>query len=100
MGKSDKNQDLTTAGELDEVKLTSLLEQKFSKDETYTKVGRNMIISLNPFKPLESNSDANSKSFGSAVKDGQETAPHIFELTANAYYNMIKDRKDQSILFM
>ena len=81
-------------------KITLVFEDKFSRQEIYTRIGQNIIVALNPGKTLEICSDSNAKTIGNAVKDGKERSAHVFELAASSYYDLVKDREDQSLIFL
>lgn len=103
MGKKEQDsEDLINLSEqkLNENDITAALNDRFSKDECYTRIGQRIVVAVNPNKKIESNSSTVAKQIGNAVKDGQERKAHIYELTASAYYDLVKTKSNQSILFM
>lgn len=86
--------------DLNDSEITALLNDRFSKDQIFTRIGQRALISVNPCKPLESNSDAAAKSAGNAVKEGEDRQAHLFEMAATCYYDMLKNKADQSITFV
>jgi chitin synthase len=80
--------------------VTAVLSSRFARDEIYTRVGQSIIVAVNPCKSVEICSDDHVKSIGNAVKDGKERPAHLFELAANSYFSLIKDGRNQGILFL
>eukprot|EP00158_Paraphelidium_tribonemae_P009453 Partr_v1_DN28871_c0_g1_i1_m33284 putative Chitin Synthase len=104
MGRSKpsaSDEDLTSLDQpTSEKSIVTWLGERFAKDLIYSRIGQDILVSVNPGKPLEQCSDSNAKTIGNAVKDGKERQAHVFELAASAYFDMITDKKDQSLLFM
>jgi myosin heavy subunit len=84
----------------DEASVVEVLNSRYSKDLTYTRIGENIVVSVNPYKPLEANSDSSVKTYSSAAKEGTERRPHVFEVSANAFFNATKMKQNQSIVMM
>jgi myosin heavy subunit len=87
------------AEDISPAKITKHVQERFSKDQIYTRIGEKVLLVLNPFKTLPSSSDDVMKSIKSAVKCGEERQAHIYEMAANAYFQTIRSKKDHAILF-
>jgi myosin heavy subunit len=83
----------------DEV-LANHLRDRYAKDIIYTRIGESVLVSVNPNKTLECNSQSSMKKYKTAVKNGTERSPHVFELAGNAYLNACKFRQDQALVFV
>lgn len=83
-----------------ESQITAKLNDRFSKENIYTKIGESILVAVNPYRQLDLNSDESAREYGNAVKDGSDRGPHIFETAASAYYNMLRSKQDQSIMFL
>lgn len=100
MGKT-KDQDLTSLGkDVAEKDIVSQLGSRFEQDEIYSRIGQTIIVAINPSRQLDICSDSNAKNIGNAVKDGKDRDAHVFELAANSYFDMVRDKEDQSLLFL
>lgn len=73
------------------------IRKRFAVDNIYTLVG-NILIALNPYKPLDIYSPAIIDRIYNRVKNNEDLAPHIFTIAATAVNNMKQDRKNQSVL--
>jgi myosin heavy subunit len=98
--KPTQSDDLISIDNPNDKSIVAHLSGSFNRDCTYFRIGESILLSLNPGRPLEQNSDSNAKTIGSAVKDGKDRQAHVFELAANAYFNMKTDKEDQSIIFL
>lgn len=75
------------------------LKRRYEKDLIYTAIGPNILLYLNPFKPLaifdKSFINMYSSSLGEQLK-----SPHIYGFVANIYKKMIHTSQDQIIFTM
>lgn len=92
--------DLIYLGTSSEAELVNVLNERFARDKVYTRIGERVLVAVNPNKPLENGTESSLKAICSAVKDGTEREPHVFELASNAYYTMTNSKQDQAILFL
>ena len=96
-----KDEDLISLGaDAGDKQIVELLGDRFAKDNIYTRIGQKIVVSVNPYKPIELCSDSTAKNIGNAVKDGKDRQPHVFEVAASAYFDMLKDKQNQSLFFI
>ncbi|KAI9591321.1 chitin synthase-domain-containing protein [Syncephalis fuscata] len=83
--------------------IVQALQDRYSRDTTYTRLGSRAIISVNPDRTLSNVNDATCEEYVAEYRDtsGQRRIlePHLFQLTANAYLHMRRTGVDQSIIF-
>ncbi|KAI9591605.1 chitin synthase-domain-containing protein [Syncephalis fuscata] len=79
------------------------LQDRFTRDLIYTRLGARTIVLVNPGQVLSNVSDATCEEYVAEYRDtsGQRRIlePHLFQLTANAYLHMRRTGVDQSIIF-
>jgi chitin synthase len=82
--------------------IVQTLQDRYSRDTIYTRLGARAIVSVNPGQPLSNVSDATCEEYVAEYRDtsGQRRIlePHLFQLTANAYLHMRRTGVDQSII--
>nr|XP_058963310.1 myosin-IIIb-like [Pocillopora verrucosa] len=78
--------DLATLSELNEEIILHELRARYSQDVIYTYVG-DILIALNPFKPLEIYHKSTAETYKMAQKSSQP--PHIFAIANSAYQAML-----------
>jgi chitin synthase len=98
-----QNTDLSKLESSSEEDLTMVLKSRYEQDHIYTRIGDQVLVSVNPNKSLSICSDANSLDYVAEYKDirGQNTgqlAPHIFQLVNQTYLHMRRTGVDQSIV--
>lgn len=72
-------------------------KKRFSQDKIYTYVG-NILVALNPYKPLDIYSLSVIERIYNSVKQRDDVPPHIFSIAANAVFCMKQDSKNQAVL--
>ncbi|KAJ3089172.1 hypothetical protein HK102_007026 [Quaeritorhiza haematococci] len=117
-----------TARPITDDELVQILHARCSIDMPFTKVGDKAIVFVNPNKQLAKFSDSTSKDYAAHAKElpvvllsedaeaakdpnkvsvvtgvgpvqkKQAVPPHVFELAASAYFHMVREREDQSII--
>ncbi|PFX20078.1 Myosin-IIIb [Stylophora pistillata] len=80
--KKDGIDDLATLSELNEEIIIRELQARYNQDVIYTYVG-DILIALNPFKPLEIYHKSTAETYKMAQKSAQP--PHIFAIANSAY---------------
>ncbi|RKP26540.1 chitin synthase-domain-containing protein [Syncephalis pseudoplumigaleata] len=95
--------DLAALDALKETEVAKILNDRFSQNLLYTRLGARAIVSVNPGQPLSNVNDATCEEYVAEYRDtsGQRRIlePHLFQLTANAYLHMRRTGTDQSIVF-
>lgn len=95
---------LNTSGQSpSEDNITSLLSNRYKRNQPYTRAGYSSLIVLNPYKPLDILNDATLKSYadiGYRNLGGNKhfMQPHIYDLAARVYFHMRRTGEDQSII--
>ncbi|CAM9464777.1 unnamed protein product, partial [Phaeothamnion confervicola] len=85
---------LTTLDDLNESSLLNILRTRFKKDRIYSNIGT-ILVSINPFKPLALYTPQAMEEY----KEGPRgRPPHVFAIGHNAYYDMLNERKNQSVI--
>lgn len=89
---------------LDDTSILNLLKERIGKGQQYTFVG-NVLVSVNPLTPVDQNSaitqqEAISQEHLEVFSDKSihEVSPHIFAIAENAFRNLTRERKNQSIV--
>ena len=81
---------------LNEPSVLNAVNLRFNQNKIYTYTGK-ILISVNPFKDFGLYSDKNIQNYKiDSIKSSLE--PHIFQIADNAYKNLIKFNKNQTIL--
>jgi myosin heavy subunit len=83
---------LLDLGEFNEGTLLSNIRVRYSKSDIYTSIGDPILISVNPYKPLE----IYSEKFKSQFKTSQSTSPHLFKVAQNTLKRL--SESNQSII--
>ncbi|KAJ3092077.1 hypothetical protein HK102_010987 [Quaeritorhiza haematococci] len=96
VGRSDLTE-LSTEALGSDVDILRNLKDRYDKDIIYTRVGTTSLLSVNPGRPLASNS-ARHQAYDLPALCSGETSPHAFEIAASAYLHMIRSLEDQAIL--
>jgi len=82
----------------------TILKDRYSKDEIFTRIGQSAMISVNPMKHHEKYSETIGKLYADYNRDVSPTKnrldPHIFDLAGSAYMHMWRDQQDQCILIV
>lgn len=76
--------DLTRLERLHEASILDQLRKRYAKDEIYTWIGKNVLISINPYKQLTIFSSAYISMFSNDLEASNQTSKsaHIFALAA------------------
>ena len=88
-----KINNLTNLIHLNEPSILETLLDRYNKDKIYT-LNSNILISINPYKNLDIYGD----NIIDKYKNEKCLEPHIFNTIKLAYNNLIKNKKNQSIL--
>lgn len=82
--------------------ILSCIRDRFMTDQIYTAIGTSAIVSINPYKYVNSSADAVMVKYAAEYRDTAEEKtympPHVFQLANNAYYHMRRTGQDQGIL--
>jgi myosin heavy subunit len=105
---TDPGDDLIyVAAEGGDLAISQMLKERFLQASTYTRLGQSMLVSMAPLRDqlasspvLTASDDTNMKAFASAVKEGLDREPHLFELAAQVYQDMVRTKEDQSMVFL
>ncbi|CAM9661074.1 unnamed protein product, partial [Chrysoparadoxa australica] len=90
----DSVDNLTTLDDLNENSLLNLVRARYTKNRIYTNIG-SILISVNPFRPLPLYTPQQIDLY----KEGPRgKAPHVFAVGHNAYYELLNERRNQSII--
>ncbi|KAJ3080887.1 hypothetical protein HK102_002745 [Quaeritorhiza haematococci] len=101
---SDTKEDLILlpSSSFNEDEFMSTLRERYSRGQVFTKVGGNSLVYVNPVKTLESFTDSTLKQYADAFRETSSTGPalpaHVFDIATSAYYHMISEQQDQSII--
>jgi hypothetical protein len=78
------------------------LRDRYLLDSLYTSLGPSSLVAINPHKFVHANSDSTLANYGQDhrnTEDGRDVLPpHVFALAGNAYFDMRRTGRDQSIL--
>eukprot|EP00904_Undaria_pinnatifida_P002449 jgi/Undpi1/12204/HiC_scaffold_5.g01880.m1 len=89
-----KVDNLTVLDDLNENSLLNILRTRFRKDMIYSNIGT-ILVSVNPFKPLPLYTPQQMERY----KEGPRgKPPHVFSVGHRAYYDMLSERKPQSVI--
>lgn len=80
---------------LNEPSVLNNLERRYNDDLIYTYSGL-FLVAINPYSKLPIYNEEHVKMYHNVPKESSK--PHIFAETEETYQNMLKDKKDQSIL--
>ncbi|KAG2201668.1 hypothetical protein INT47_003894 [Mucor saturninus] len=94
--------DLSTISDLDEKRITDILNSRFSNYNIYTHIGPCHLIAINPFKQLAQNDTQTSEDYVASYKEISPESPiklnpHVFELTNRAFFHMRRTGNDQAV---
>ncbi|RKP06231.1 P-loop containing nucleoside triphosphate hydrolase protein, partial [Thamnocephalis sphaerospora] len=82
--------------------VVQMLQDRYSRDTVYTRLGARALVAVNPGRVLSSVNDATCDEYVAECRDtsGQRRIlePHVFQLTASAYLHMRRTGVDQSII--
>ncbi|KAJ9113179.1 hypothetical protein QFC22_006018 [Naganishia vaughanmartiniae] len=109
--------DITQLPSIADDTILACLRERYLNDKPYTSMSAAALISLNPHKHFEANSDTSLVEYANAywsideeslsgregedggwAKGGDSTPPHIFKLAMDAYYHMKRTGTDQAIM--
>jgi myosin heavy subunit len=95
---------LTMLAVPDETNVAKTLRTRLLNAKLYTKVGSACLIALNPYSQVESDVQVNTvQQYIEEYKYPRERAkrlePHVFQLSADAYYRLRRLAEDQAIVF-
>ncbi|CCH46395.1 Myosin-7 [Wickerhamomyces ciferrii] len=93
--KFDKADDMAELTFLNEPSVLNNLERRYNDDLIYTYSGL-FLVAVNPYSKLPIYDDEQVRMYNNIPKD--QTKPHIFAETEETYQNMLKNKRDQSIL--
>lgn len=93
--KFDKADDMAELTFLNEPSVLNNLERRYEDDLIYTYSGL-FLVAINPYSKLPIYDDDYVKRYHNVPKE--ETKPHIFAETEETYQNLLRDKRDQSIL--
>ena len=96
----EPDEDLVYLEEISDLEISAALAERYSKDLIFTRLGQRHLVAVNPEKNLEGCADSVVKVYASAFKEGLERDPHVFELAAHTYYDMLWTKRDQSIVVL
>eukprot|EP01117_Protostelium_nocturnum_P019432 TRINITY_DN842_c0_g1_i1.p1 TRINITY_DN842_c0_g1~~TRINITY_DN842_c0_g1_i1.p1 ORF type:complete len:2518 (-),score=1170.22 TRINITY_DN842_c0_g1_i1:41-7594(-) len=89
-------EDMVSLTELNEPSMLHNLRKRFSKGIIYTYVG-SILVSVNPYRPNpEFYSESTMKNFHN--KPLTVNSPHIYAIADKTFRNLMKDKKNQSVL--
>lgn len=103
MGEDEKftsADDLIYIEENTDAAIVKKLNDRFTKDQIYSRIGEDILVSVNPNRPLELNAEGNTKAYNISLKEGYDRDPHVFELAASTYYQMKETKLDHSMVFL
>ncbi len=87
-------ENLTTLDDLNDNSLLNILRMRYGNNSIYTNIG-NILVSVNPFKPLPLYTPQKIDSY---KKGPRGNPPHVFASGYNAYYELLNERRNQSII--
>ncbi|KZS96924.1 glycosyltransferase family 2 protein [Sistotremastrum niveocremeum HHB9708] len=94
--------DLTKLPTISDDVILSCIRDRFMTDQIYTAIGTSAVVSINPYKYVNSSADAVMVKYAAEYRDTAEEKtylpPHVFQLANNAYYHMRRTGQDQGIL--
>ena len=94
--------DLVNIPSLNQDSISIKLKDRWSSGSTYTRVGSDILVSVNPFKDLPSSSNETCKLYAANFKnsnpDKERLPPHVFDLVDSAYFHMMRNGEDQSLI--
>lgn len=108
--QDDRRTDLTcllTAGSSSqppsEDNVTSLLQNRYKRNQPYTQIGHFNFVVVNPYQPLDLLNDATLQTYadyGYRNIGGSKPfmQPHIYDLAARVYFHMRRTGEDQTIV--
>ena len=91
---SMKKDNLVDIPHLNEPSILEAVNLRYNQDKIYTYTGK-ILISMNPFKDLKLFTDDKIKDYQLNSKNQE---PHIYQLADEAYRNLLKFNKNQTIL--
>ncbi|CAL1265372.1 unnamed protein product [Larinioides sclopetarius] len=80
---------------VNETSVLHVLRQRYCSQLIYTYAGNNLLV-LNPLQPLAAYSEKVMRTFKSCRDD--DMPPHIYAIAQSAFNNLLRTRKDQSIV--
>ncbi|KAI9314571.1 chitin synthase-domain-containing protein [Dichotomocladium elegans] len=83
--------------------IVNFLQNRFKRNQVYTRAGHSNLVVINPYQPLESLNDATLQTYADVgYRDVSENKPllqpHVYELATRAYFHMRRTGEDQSIV--
>lgn len=100
--EDDEEEDLDDMIEMkvmNEKTVLSNIKKRYTLDKIYTFIGGSILIAVNPYSILPIFSLQIMNSYHSAGRLSLHTlSPHIFSITAAAYFNLKEERTNQSII--
>ena len=79
--------------------ILNVLQRRFAKEIVYTYIS-DIVISVNPFKKVTNESDTGADKYPRyfAMKERSQLPPHVFALASQAFAELKRERKNQSVL--
>ena len=87
---------LVSMEEFTEGAIISQLRKRYEKNKIYTNIGT-ILVSINPFKMLDIYTQ-NTLAQYRARKVGQEIEPHVFSIAGDAYWGLVNEGVNQSVI--
>lgn len=98
----DAQEDLASLAVVSEDAIVAQLQDRWSRDQVYTRIGADVLVAVNPVKAVASSTDDTCKQYANSAKDTNldkaALPPHVFEMAASAYYHMLRTKTDQSLV--
>lgn len=79
--------------------ILKVLQKRFAREIVYTYIS-DIVISVNPFKKVTNESDTGADKYPRyfAMKERSQLPPHVFALASQAFTELKRDRRNQSVL--
>jgi myosin-5 len=98
--------DVCSINDLHEAPLLHLLRCRYREDQIYTAVGKNLLISVNPYKqitglyenPLKFFNISETNEYDLLENDDDDIKPHVYKISNNALNALITSNKSQSLI--
>ena len=87
---------LLNIGRVTENEIMHLLESRYANDMIYTLMG-DVQVAINPFKSIPHNLETYIKC-KSNLSSLEKLEPHAFQIAAMSYYNLRRNKSDQSVI--
>jgi chitin synthase len=101
---ADQSGDLIFLQQKNKSSVVNTLQQRYSQQKFYTKVGDRVLLSVNPCKEVDDHSPANREmyvqNYRNISEDRERLPAHIFQLANTIYFHLKRSGIDQSVVFM